>query len=703
MKEIYESIMAQLSTTDIMLTNQYEILKEANNIVNDAQSEYAQDVVLRLLEKKESFPIVEAKKLINALARKVGLFPYMNLEEASYAETFAYFFFKPEGLANDEIVFHRPQAEVFYSILEGENVILSAPTSFGKSLIIDALVASRKYNNIAIILPTIALIDETRKRLSSYKDYKIITHASQSKSEKNLFVLTQERVVEFLNSPIDLFIIDEFYKLSPTAIDQDRSYVLNHAFYKLYKTNAQFYLLGPAIEGVVLPETIHYTFKKLLFKTVISEFIRVPVPKGQNLDVLVNLCRNLNGEPTLVYCASPQSANKVALRIARESNSENSNQGFVGWLEENFHPSWNLPFIISKGVGVHHGKMPRSVSQIIVKLFNEGKIHTLICTSTLIEGVNTKAKNVVIYDNIVAQRRLDFFTFNNICGRSGRMYQHFVGRIFLFHDRPLPNELFVDFPILNQANDVPSKLLIQINSEDLSLNSEYKLAFLKEQSLLSIELIKSNHNIAPESQLALAQDIIDNIGEYYYALNWQDKPTYDQLLQACLLIWKHLHKARGTRSVMSGKSLAYRVNRVVQHKSLQRIIRARVLYSDSNEQISDKIDDELNFVRLWATHNFPKYLRALHAIQKEIFSNLGLEPGDYLTFASQLECLFADPTLVALDEYGIPFQLAQKIQGGLKPNGNLDDVLANLKDFDESKYELTDFELEIITDAKRYL
>jgi replicative superfamily II helicase len=42
----------------------------------------------------------------------------------------------------DEIVFHRVQAEVYARLMEGENVVLSAPTSFGKSLIIDAVVAS---------------------------------------------------------------------------------------------------------------------------------------------------------------------------------------------------------------------------------------------------------------------------------------------------------------------------------------------------------------------------------------------------------------------------------------------------------------------------------------------------------------------------------------------------------------------------------
>jgi hypothetical protein len=36
-------------------------------------------------------------------------------------------------------------------------------------------------------------------------------------------------------------------------------------------------------------------------------------------------------------------------------------------------------------------------------------------------------------------------------------------------------------------------------------------------------------------------------------------------------------------------------------------------------------------------------------------------PGDYDAYASQVEHLYMDPTLMALDEYGIPIQLAIKL------------------------------------------
>ena len=50
--------------------------------------------------------------------------------------------------------------QVLLWLLDGDNVILSAPTSFGKSLLVDAFLAMRTPSTVVVILPTIALIDE---------------------------------------------------------------------------------------------------------------------------------------------------------------------------------------------------------------------------------------------------------------------------------------------------------------------------------------------------------------------------------------------------------------------------------------------------------------------------------------------------------------------------------------------------------------
>jgi replicative superfamily II helicase len=59
----------------------------------------------------------------------------------SLTDSIAYEYHRPLNY-DEPIVFHREQAEIYRSLLNGENIILSAPTSFGKSKVIDAVSVS---------------------------------------------------------------------------------------------------------------------------------------------------------------------------------------------------------------------------------------------------------------------------------------------------------------------------------------------------------------------------------------------------------------------------------------------------------------------------------------------------------------------------------------------------------------------------------
>lgn len=55
--------------------------------------------------------------------------------------------------------------------------------------------ARKCYDNILTIQPTLALIDETRRKLSKYKDfYNLVVNTRQKIGENNIFILTAERV-----------------------------------------------------------------------------------------------------------------------------------------------------------------------------------------------------------------------------------------------------------------------------------------------------------------------------------------------------------------------------------------------------------------------------------------------------------------------------------------------------------------------------
>ena len=704
-KEELRNILRDTFSTD---TDRFQIIKEVEILVVTEQS-IGQEFVLRLLARIKDFQGMEP--MIYSLVRQVGLFPYLEEENLSLKDTIAYELHRPSGF-KENIVFHHAQAEVYYTLLRGENVVLSAPTSFGKSLIIDSIIASQKHSNIFIIVPTIALIDETRKRLSKFKDsYKIITHPNQSFSQHNIFILTQERAIEIIPYVnVDFFVIDEFYKLSPQKTDEERCHILNQVFYMLVKKDAQFYLLGPNIEQVTtsLLDNVKFKFIKTDYKTVVSERHLVNLKDEEApIERLIELCSSLE-DPTLIFCQSPASANKVAKAFCDSNKFEktNENKDLVDWLRDNYHSQWILPDCLEYGVGIHHGKIPRAIAQKCIKLFNEGKIRYLICTSTLIEGVNTKAKNVIVYDNKIARTKFDYFTFNNICGRSGRMGSHFIGHIYLFHEPPAPELPLVDFPIFSQTDNAPEKLLINVDVEDLNESSKRKLKKYFEQDVLSQETLKKNSYIDLDKQLGLANFIQGELKDIHSLMRWEKYPTNEQLELACLLIWESFVSPKNRiYGVCSGKQLHFRLNQFRATGSIKNFITA--IINTENFQTTDPINSAIELAfdiqRHWINYQFPRYLMSLGDIANDIFRKNNLPLCDYSFFASLVECYFMPPYVIPMDEYGLPIQISNKIGDIMEISSNMDEALEQLHNFIPSQDSFSNIEIEFIEEFKLYL
>ena len=704
-KEELRNILKRNFSAD---TDRFQIIKEVEIFVVTEQS-VGQEFVLRLLARIEDFQGMET--LIQSLVRQVGLFPYLKEENLSLKDTIAYEVHRPSGF-KENIVFHHIQAEVYYTLLRGENVVLSAPTSFGKSLIIDSIIASQKHSNIFIIVPTIALIDETRKRLSKFKDsYKIITHPSQSFSQRNIFILTQERAIEIIpDVNVDFFVIDEFYKLSPQKTDEERCHILNQVFYMLVKKDAQFYLLGPNIEKVTPSLLDNVKFKIIItdYKTVVSERHLVNLKNGENsIERLIELSCSLD-DPTLIFCQSPASANKVAQAFFNSKKFERTdeNQNLANWLRSNYHSQWILPYCLEYGIGIHHGKIPRAIAQKCIKLFNEGKIRYLICTSTLIEGVNTKAKNVIVYDNKIANTKFDHFTFNNICGRSGRMFSHFIGHIYLFHEPPFAELPLVDFPIFSRTDDAPEKLLINVDVEDLNESSKRKLKKYFEQDVLSQETLKKNSYIDLDKQLQLACFIQSSLNRIHSLMKWEQYPSNEQLKLACQLIWMSFVSPNSRiYGVSSGKQLHFRLNQFRAARSIKNFITTIINAENARtpESINSAIELAFDIQRHWINYLFPRYLMSLGDIANDIFRKNNLPLCDYSYFASLVECYFMSPYVIPMDEYGLPIQISKRIGDIINISPDMDEALKQLSNFTPTQELFSDIEREFIEEFKAYI
>jgi rhodanese-related sulfurtransferase len=698
-----ERLRAAVADFPSLAGDSFALLHDVAALAGSPDEEHvsvARDLVIRLLEHRAAAGT--QAQILDALVRQLGLYPYLDPGTLPLSDLIAFEAHRPIGLDAEDVVFHDIQAFVYRLLLSGESVILSAPTSFGKSLIIDGLIASGLYDNVVVVVPTIALLDETRRRLARFSgSHKVITHVSQQLGARNLLVLTQERVIDHPGLPdVDLFIIDEFYKLDAGA-DPERGHLLNQAFYRLWKTGAQYYFLGPNINAIPkdLPGTFTPRFVRTDFATVAADVRRVD-RAGDERAALVELCASLD-EPTLIYCRSPKRTRDVAAWLLEAGIGVDTGlESAAEWVADNFHPAWIVGKALSSGIGVHHGRLPRSLAHYMVRQFNAERLRFLVCTSTLIEGVNTKAKNVIIFDNRVAMAQFDYFTFNNIRGRSGRMFEHFVGHVYLFHEPPFEELPFVDFPALTQPDSAPDSLLVQLDPDELTPRSRERVEPYLSNRLLSFATLKANSGVDPGRQIALAEELDERPQYYSQLLAWTWNPRWEELKTACELIWQFLVGGGGMQAgVASGAQMAFKLQRLASMGPSPELIREL----GQNREPDDAVEEALDFIRQWAGFRFPRLLTALDLIQREVLGAHGLRTGDYSAWAVRVENLFLRPPLIALDEYGIPPQVARKIQESFGRRETLDEILAVLKELSAEELRLTPFEKDLLRDTQSSL
>ena len=675
------------------------------------QEERAKIVALHLLANPEA--VAGLGPLLGTLVRSVGLYPYLEQDDLrSTADQIAYEFHRAPALG--EYVLHRDQATVLRELNSGANVVLSAPTSFGKSLLIDALIAEGRYDNVLICVPTIALIDETRRRLFERfgAQYRILTHASQRQGARNIYILTQERALELQTlDQFDLFVLDEFYKLARSDGDTSRSVMLNELFYRVLKTDTQFYLLGPSIDAISagFESTFSCKFIRSNYATVACDVISLVESRARpstedKLGRIGHLCDKLN-DPTLIFCSSPDKAHRIAKKLIEEDVSASVDLSpAIEWIGANFHPKWVVAEALQAGIGVHHAAMPRALAQYIVRLFNDRQLRFLICTSTLIEGVNTAAKNVIVFDNTINRRKYDYFTFSNIKGRSGRMFQHFVGHVYLLEHAPKVMLPTVEFPFFDQPSDTPTGLLVQLDAEDLSEHSDERISEIMSQDVLSLETIRANKGAEPEAQIAVAEEISSRFRHYSRLLAWREMPNGEQLDATAELIWEHLAARRGG-GIRSWKQLSYKVRQLMAGRTIGDLIQSDTdnLNQKFRLEPSEACARNLRFLRTWVQFAFPRYLRVLDAIQEEIFERKGRRPGNYAVFAARLEACFYAPYVMALEEYGVPMQLGDRLSKVIGHRLDLDKALKALKELRPEDMKLHAFERELLAETRKFL
>lgn len=646
------------------------------------------NVVPRLATLLETRSELESyREAFGALARAVGLWNYIDWKTADYRDAMV-----ADAVTSDEldgITFHREQIAALNSLLAGRNLVLSAPTSFGKSLLIDALLASERYQRVAIVLPTIALLDEFRRRLERRfaNRFALVMYHSQEAPPAGgvIFLGTQERLLNRRDlGQLDLAVVDEFYKLDPTRQD-DRSSTLNAAVYQLLSRSKQFFFLGPNIESVRYSADNRWKFEFLhtRFATVAVDTFDLRNVEDKQARLAQELKREQNW-PALVFISSPDRANKLAADLA-ETTSFSSMSDFAVWIDDNFGAGWELSRIVMAGIAVHHGRIPRSMASHFVRLFNSGALSVLICTSTLIEGVNTAAKSVMIFDKKIARKDYDFFTFSNIRGRAGRLGQHHVGSVYLFHSPPEQQAVEVEPPLFGDLDDAPDELVVHISDEDTSSVINDRITGLAEAMQLTRDELRLASSVGLEDASALKQRT-EQASRRGAQLHWTGMPDYHQILAVCRVICdvRRPHEF----GVKSAAQLAVFLTNLRSNSTLRGFF---FWYSDSYRGEASGQDNIFRFLRA-CEYGLPQLFSVVELFAKRIraTTNFGL-------FVAAMPRWFRAEVLKNLDEQGVPVQISERFW---RRDDTIESLSARLvQEAKDQNGGLTPFERKWVLDA----
>lgn len=649
-----------------MASTDFAELREISDLLLVSGSEQlARDRFIRFLDRYSGTGPLSP--VVDSLAVRLGLFPYASPSASAIgeAEALTLAYHSPEVLRDRDFTFHAGQQRIYERLMDGESIVLSAPTSFGKSAIVDALILSRRWLNIVIIVPTIALIDETRRRLIRLDaGCTVVSQPNQQRGERNVFVLTQERFLELDPLPsVDFFVIDEFYKLGDGETDEKRRSTLNIAWRLLRNTGAQYYLLGPNIDalGVEDGSDLAKSFVVTDFNPVVIDVEdRSHVDGG---DRLANMQRFLEQDaagPTLIFVSAPGRASEVAFQL-----STGAADPFVielaDWIGIHYDHEWSVSKALAGGVGTHTGPMPRSLQRAMIRLFAMGKIDRLVCTTTLIEGVNTVAKNVIIYDKKIDRKPIDFFTFSNIRGRAGRMLKHFVGRVISYADYPEPTLSTVDMPIESQSPAASLATLIQLDGDELTSESRVRLQDILEQKDLSLETIRKNRGLDPELQIAAARRMRGAPARDFQSLSWSGVPTGDQFATTVTLGYDELLRGRD-RSGDNPQSILAKLRAARKAQGdIPSLVEAAMQYKRPNQTRSEVVDEVLSFQRNWMGFKIPSMLRATSSIQAEVARDRGARPSSYEFVIREIESLYLPPYIAELEDYGLPIPVGVRL------------------------------------------
>lgn len=384
------------------------------------------------------------------------------------------------------------QKRVWDGLTSGQSLAMSAPTSAGKSFVllgfIENLKRTRPKSNIVYVVPSRALLsqveDDLRKVTPDHAfGVTTVPIAPGDGEDVPLYVLTPERLQVLLQaSPelaFDVAIVDEAHLIGESS----RGVILHSVLQELEarRSQAQFLFSSPHVRnpksfGLVVGAGEIRTIKDdnspvaqnivLLSGDALENQkieanlwynggdlhlgeIDTAIPVYNSDDRLIYAAWALGkGSQSLVYADGPATCETIALKIQAlsrdpqvgevvtippvEEETELVRKALSEFAKESVHANYVLADTVRSGIGFHYGRIPPLLRGAVEAAFAEGHLDYIVCTSTLLQGVNLPARNIFMHNPHTGEERpigpVDFW---NLAGRAGRLGKDFQGNVFL--------------------------------------------------------------------------------------------------------------------------------------------------------------------------------------------------------------------------------------------------------------------------------
>ena len=575
----------------------------------------------------------------------------------------------------------RQQRKLFEIFKRVRRLVVSAPTSFGKTMLLQEIILEKPYKRIALVMPTIALISENVSRLRSdsrFNDYLIVNSTTfPLDADRLILVLTPEKLDLLLQEQpelsFDFFSIDEIYKIQD---DEDRKPVFANVLYNLSRTNADFYLIGPYFKkfSQAFLEKTRATFVHFGVEVVQKEILDIhAISAGDEFELNGTTIVKAKGDVTtlkrvisvltdqqLVYQNTRGGAESLAKKIASWS-TQIAQSDLINYVKETVAEDWSLVECLEHGVAFHHGAMPRYIQSHIVDSFNNREIQTLVCTTTLTEGVNTTAKNVVLFSNKKGRDvALTAFDYKNLKGRAGRFLQHFVGKVVAFHpvvegERDLISYYYYD------SDDIESSAIISIDENDLTDQAKQKrervLEILKKEDV-PVYVVKANKYIPVEKQIPFVNRLrrdTDLLQALAFHGNLPDKAHLDKILELC-------HEYIFTKRDYESQNFPiWNLKRLVNYYVYRRPSLKELILAQNGKSIDTKVRNAFSLISQFFEFSLPKYLTCFENLFNFVAQENRTSVIKLGFVTTTLQYGFTEPHQIALKDAGVPDGIIEKI------------------------------------------